>query len=619
MDKIMLINNTSKRYRLLINMKNIIISFFKNKQYLITILFFELLIIGGLTYPYYQEKQAYSRELTDKLQTVVQAVINIYGIVSDTIYQEVINQPAVIDLFKQAYTADETERAVIRQQIQEKLQPTYDNLRQRNLRQLHFHLPDGTSFLRMHKPEKFGDKLFDVRYSVKLANTLKKPVQGFEEGRILNGFRYVFPLFDGETHIGSVETSVSFEAIHQEIAKLYPLIYQLILKKEIVLKKVFSDQQTYYVPCLISKDYLCENAELRKIEECEFCETIMQQIDNQLKNKISTKLTDNKPFVTVTRLAGINYVLTFYPIKNIQQQTVAYVVSYSENDHFVKLRHKLYLEILLFSLLNLLIFLFIFHIQHSKEVIERKNQALVKLNHEKNEFLGIAAHDLKNPLSAIKGLSEEIEADFDILSKKDVLEITKMITLSACRMFALISNLLDVSAIESGKFNLQFAKVDLLLLVQRIIETYQTPAATKGIQIHFNVKEAIAGQYVTDTDKNMAYQILDNLISNAVKYSPWHQSIYITLQMEAGFIRCAIKDEGPGLSQTDQEKLFGKFTRLTSRPTNGEHSTGLGLFIVKKLVEIINAQVWCESKLGQGATFIVRFPSLTEYEGFADK
>jgi signal transduction histidine kinase len=117
----------------------------------------------------------------------------------------------------------------------------------------------------------------------------------------------------------------------------------------------------------------------------------------------------------------------------------------------------------------------------------------------------------------------------------------------------------------------------------------------------------------------MAYQILDNLISNAVKYSPRHQSIYITLQMEAGFIRCAIKDEGPGLSQTDQEKLFGKFTRLTSRPTNGEHSTGLGLFIVKKLVEIINAQVWCESKLGQGATFIVRFPSLTEYEVFADK
>jgi signal transduction histidine kinase len=612
MDKIMLINNTSKRYRLLINMKTLTISFFKNKQYLITILFFELLIMAGLTYPYYQEKQAYSRELTDKLQTVVQAVINIYGIVSDTIYQEVINQPAVIDLFKQAYTADETERAVIRQQIQKKLQPTYDNLRQKNVRQLHFHLPDGTSFLRMHKPEKFGDNLFDVRYSVKLANTLKKPVQGFEEGRIFNGFRYVFPLFDGKTHIGSVETSVSFEAIHQEIAKLYPLIYQLILKKEIVFKKVFADQQTHYVPCLISKDYLCENAELRKIEKCEFCNTTMQQIDNQLKNKISTKLTDNKPFVTATRLAGTDYVLTFYPIKNLQQQTVAYVISYSENDHFVKLRHKLYLEILLFSLLNLLIFLFIFHIQHSKQLIERKNKALVKLNHEKNEFLGIAAHDLKNPLSAIKGLSEEIQAEFDILSKKDVLEITQMITISACRMFALISNLLDVSAIESGKFNLQFEKIDLLPIVRRVIEAYQMPAATKKIQIHFNVKEAKTEQYIADTDKNMAYQILDNLISNAVKYSPWHQSIYISLQIEAGFIRCAIKDEGPGLSQADQEKLFGKFTRLTSRPTNGEHSTGLGLFIVKKLVEVINAKVWCESELGQGATFIVCFPGLTD-------
>jgi len=601
----MLLNNRSKIYRLLIKIKGVMISFLKHKQYLASIIFFELLIIGGLTYPYWVEKQAYSKELLSQSQTTIQAIINIYSIVSQTIYQEVINQPPIIDLFKQAYTGDETKRAIIRQQIQKKLQSTYENLQQKNVRQLHFHLPDGTSFLRMHKPSKFGDKLFDIRYTVKLANTLKKPVQGFEEGKIFNGFRYVFPLFDGEIHIGSVETSISFEAIHQEIAKLYALKYQLILKKEIVMNKVLVSEQVNYQSCPISEDYLCEHSKL-KISNCEFCQMTMPKIDQKLKNQFNKKFAQNQSFVTSVPIDGIHYVLTFYPLKNLQQQAVAYIIGYSQNDYFVKIKYSLYIEILLFSFLNILIISFIFHIEHNKELIQGKNKTLVKLNQDKNEFLGIAAHDLKNPLSAIKGFSEEIETHFDELSKEEILEITGLINKGARQMFALISNLLDVSAIESGQFNLSFEEADLLPIVQRVIQAYEIPTTAKGIEIHLNV--GTSKRYLAHTDKNIAYQILDNLISNAVKYSPWHQSIYINLQIKQGFIHCAIKDEGPGLSQIDQEKLFGKFTRLTSKPTNGEHSTGLGLFIVKKLVEAVNAKVWCESELGQGATFIVHFP-----------
>lgn len=585
--------------------KQLLTSSPKFKKYFLVFLIFELLIIMLLTFPYFEEKQSYSMELTGKLQTVVEAVVNIYGLVSQTIYQEVINKPEIIDLFKHAYTANEAEQAVIRAKMQDKLQSTYHHLEEKNLRQLHFHLPDGTSFLRMHKPDKFGDNLFDIRYSIKLANTLKQPVQGFEEGRIFNGFRYVFPLFDGSTHIGSVETSISFEAVHKEIAKLYSLSYQLILEKDVVVSNVFSSEQSNYVPCIISDEYMCENDKLRKVQECYFCYTRMKEIDQALKNYLNSQLAQEQPFVSSTRVYGTNYVLIFYPVKNLHAQVVAYIVGYTKDEYFVELKEDLYLKLSSLSLLNLVVFLFIMHIQYNKELMHRKNQDLVRLNQDKNEFLGIAAHDLKNPLSAIQGLSEEIETNFDELSKEEIVEFAGLITSSSRRMFALISNLLDVSAIESGKFDFHFEHIDLLPILQHIIDTYQKAATVKHIQIHLDTTAKTCFAYV---DRDTAYQILDNLISNAVKYSPWHRAIYISLQAEETFIRCVVKDEGPGLSHGDQQKLFNKFSRLSNQPTNNEHSTGLGLFIVKKLVEAIRAEVWCESEVGQGATFIVRFP-----------
>ena len=104
-------------------------------------------------------------------------------------------------------------------------------------------------------------------------------------------------------------------------------------------------------------------------------------------------------------------------------------------------------------------------------------------------------------------------------------------------------------------------------------------------------------------------QVLENLVSNAVKYSPPGKNIFVRLKRHAEAVRVEVQDEGPGLSAEDQKKLFGKFARLSAKPTGGEHSTGLGLSIVKKMVEAMNGRVWCESELGRGATFIVEFPT----------
>jgi len=237
--------------------------------------------------------------------------------------------------------------------------------------------------------------------------------------------------------------------------------------------------------------------------------------------------------------------------------------------------------------------------------LRTKNSELTVLNQEKNEFLGIVAHDLKNPLSAIQSLAELIAFDFESLSKQDVVEYTQMITASSEQMFDLITNLLDVNAIESGHTHIHLSHTDLTPTLQQLADEYYERARTKNIKFIYEAPEKLN----MVIDSAIVRQILDNLLSNAIKYSPENTCVEFHATFEQQILHCRVIDQGPGLSAADQAKLFNKFTRLTPKPTANEHSTGLGLFIVHKLVEALQGRVWCESKLKHGATFAVELPS----------
>jgi two-component system, sensor histidine kinase and response regulator len=237
--------------------------------------------------------------------------------------------------------------------------------------------------------------------------------------------------------------------------------------------------------------------------------------------------------------------------------------------------------------------------------LQTQNEQLVILNQNQNEFLGIAAHDLKNPLSAIQGTAELIETNYEGMSKEELSDMIKMISVSSRQMFELIKNLLDVNAIESGKLNLSLSFIDVLPAVQWLVNNYIHRAKTKDISIQFDYEEK---PYQAFVDYNSIYQVLDNLISNAIKYSSYGKQVSVRLIHNEKEVCCEIQDEGPGLSESDQKKLFGKFARLTPQPTGEELSTGLGLFIVKKLVDAMNGTICCESELGKGTIFKVNFP-----------
>jgi len=132
---------------------------------------------------------------------------------------------------------------------------------------------------------------------------------------------------------------------------------------------------------------------------------------------------------------------------------------------------------------------------------------------------------------------------------------------------------------------------------------YSERALAKNIHISYVFPES---EIIVMTDSSAFHEVLDNLVSNAIKFSfPASQVLLEVVLTQNNSVRICVKDSGPGLTKEDQSKLFGKFMRLSAQPTGGEHSTGLGLSIVKKLVEAMNGKIWCESEAGKGATFII--------------
>jgi signal transduction histidine kinase len=206
----------------------------------------------------------------------------------------------------------------------------------------------------------------------------------------------------------------------------------------------------------------------------------------------------------------------------------------------------------------------------------------------------------------------------DRMSKEEMLDNLAGIEIVAERMRLIIHNLLELNSIESGNLRVASEPVSPGEITEKVVEDWSPKAANKNITIRFDNQ---APDKFFMGDPNILYQILENLVSNAVKYSPSMRSVWVRVvasEVSAlggspqngiqHYIRMEIQDEGPGLSADDKSKLFSKFARLSAQPTGGEHSTGLGLSIVKKLVEAMHGRVWCESKLGKGSTFIVEMP-----------
>jgi len=236
----------------------------------------------------------------------------------------------------------------------------------------------------------------------------------------------------------------------------------------------------------------------------------------------------------------------------------------------------------------------------TKQIIRQK-ESLEELNEEKNHLMGIIAHDLRNPLASTLSLAELLKSESENFDEDQMICINGIIK-ALNRMCHMVDRILDVKALEAKEEQVSLEKVELSEIIEHAYDNYKSKIQAKDLKVHLNLNKIQAR-----VDRQYMLQVLENLISNAIKFSPPEKSIFLNLWVHEGKAHIGIKDEGPGISTEDQKKLFHKFQQLSARPTAGESSTGLGLSIVKKYTELMNGNVWCESEPGKGAKFVVTF------------
>jgi signal transduction histidine kinase len=236
--------------------------------------------------------------------------------------------------------------------------------------------------------------------------------------------------------------------------------------------------------------------------------------------------------------------------------------------------------------------------------LSRKNSELERLNEIKNHFLGIAAHDLRSPLGNIMMLIEFIEDDVENCSPEQLEYLTKIKDLNAF-MRTLVEDLLDVTSIETGKLVLNLDDVNLVDLVRESVHLNEPLAQRKEIAIHFATD---VENLAVSIDSNKIEQVINNLVSNAVKFSNRNTEIEVTLKRQDSGVSITVRDQGQGIQEDEINRLFEPFQKTSTRGTDGEKSSGLGLYICRKIVTEHGGDVSVESEYGKGSQFIVNLP-----------
>ncbi|HZL13413.1 MAG TPA: hybrid sensor histidine kinase/response regulator [Verrucomicrobiae bacterium] len=229
---------------------------------------------------------------------------------------------------------------------------------------------------------------------------------------------------------------------------------------------------------------------------------------------------------------------------------------------------------------------------------------LKQLAEDKDELLGILAHDVKNYLGGMNMSAELLRERVGRLNDDRLKQLSENIFRSSAQALAFVKEFLANAAADYN-FKPNLSRVNLVEIARTVIQQHQETARRKNIELKTDFPSAPVNALA---DASALDQILDNLLSNALKFSPPDKKVFVSVRASGEKVEGVIRDEGPGFTPADKEKMFRRYGRLSARPTGGEPSTGLGLSIVHKLVEAMNGELLCESSPDQGATFTIRLP-----------
>ncbi|MEA3353122.1 MAG: ATP-binding protein [Campylobacterota bacterium] len=527
------------------------------------------------------------------------AIYKKYQVLSTVILKTDITKEKTINIYKNVKDSSQDQKSKIRKELYKALIDSYNILKEHNLKQLHFHLPNNDSFLRFHKPAKFGDNLSTTRATVKYVNEHKKPIDGFEEGRIYNGYRFVYPLFYKNEHLGSVEVSFSTKAMSDEFMDSYKNQSAFYINKEVVKEKVFDSEKSNYSISPFN-NYVTE-----KILNTGLIKYSKKTIDTINK-------TDKVDKIISLFDKRVNEVLSFIPVKNpISNKNVGFfVIKHIDSQYYNNKLNNYYISVLVTAIMLALGVYYLYFTSiarlKSKEyekTLQKEKKKAIDANRSKSEFLANMSHEIRTPLNAILGFVTLLK---DECKQSTAYEYVCTIEESGKNLLLIIEDILDLSKIENNKLEIEKVDFDTAKEFKSIIDIFNARASEKNIVITLNIENSVP-KYIK-SDPLRLKQIVANLLSNAIKFTGNGKKIYVDINYDKGILYVAVRDEGVGIAQDKLEKIFEAFAQEESSTTRKYGGTGLGLAISSSLVKLLGSSLKVESKKNKGSKFYFNIP-----------
>ncbi|WP_164968613.1 ATP-binding protein [Arcobacter sp. F155] len=558
-------------------------------RFIFVYIFFLLTITTIFYFNYQKTIENHFQKTTKESFSEYKAVYDRNKQIADLIFQSEINTNKILTIFKDAYLSNKEQRDEIRKELYEVLKEKYYKLKAFNLRQLHFHLPNNDSFLRMHRPQKYGDNLSHISETVRYVNQNKKYIHGFEEGRIFNGFRFIYPLFFRNMHIGSVEISFNSLAMIKAIKETYNKNSHFLIKKDVVDKKLFEDEKSNYLQSQYKEFYY-------EKEIVSYHKPLL--IKNNTK-QLTKKIYEGEPFSIF--LEKYNIIKTFIPIKNPINKEVVAVLFICKSDSFINKEFKDIVILFICTFFGISLIFYLFYLQkRANEKLKKINNELdrrvdleIKRNRKKDisllkqskmaaitEMLAHIAHQWRQPLNVISTSSSGLilHKEMGKLDDKSFELYTKSISEQVQYLSKTIDKFKEfVKDQEDEKKTICLQKK-----VDEIIEIVQASFEDEGIEI---IKKFKKENLFVSIHTGDLIQVVLNILNNAkdalIKNNPKKKRIIITIKRKKnGNVLLAIYDNAGGIPQEYAEKVFDPYF-TTKHEAVG---TGISLYLSYEII-----------------------------------
>ena len=544
---------------------------------------------------------------------------NNYKTLSHLIFDTKINKPEILKLFKERK----------RDELFNLLSSDYKLIKNYNISQLHFHTNENISFLRMHRPLKFGDDLSNIRPTVRYVNKTNKFISGFEEGRIFNGFRFVYPLSYENQHIGSVEISFSGLFFIEEVLKNYNLRANLFINKEVVLKKVFNSEHSNYIDSSLN-GYYFQKSIVERLKK-EFPEYKQDLFSKKQQKFIQSKILKGKPFSLYQD--DTKNSITFIPLINPITKDIVAALKIDSHDKFIEsqLANMFVIKIVLVILIAIIIFTLyrIYFFQRdlksqikvktkeleelnknlkdiiAKEIIKNKEKDELMIAQSRHaamgEMISMIAHQWRQPIAVISMAVNNILIDIELgmVDEEQLTEIANDILEQTNHLSKTIDDFKDF--FKPGK------KKELIK-VNDVIEESMKIIGKSLENNNIELIKEFDSSISIDTFSRELLQVILNLLKNAKEALIDNQiakkKIIVRTFDENGFITIEICDNGKGIDETIKDNIFQPYFSTKEE----KMGTGLGLYMSKTIIEKHIKGILDFYNKDDGVCFFIKIP-----------